>query len=75
MARYRGAPTGHGHAPPHKQGGAMHTVHRHDGTTSGGQSLIGGVSNGPQTPMQGAGAGTANPSAAPPVLPPEMMPH
>jgi hypothetical protein len=59
-----------GHTPPHKQGGAMHTVHSHDGITKSGQSLIGGVSNGPQTPTQGAA-----PGAAPPILPPEMMPH
>jgi hypothetical protein len=65
--------------PPHKQGGAIHTVHSHNGTTQGGQSLIGGVSNPSQAPVQGAAPG-AGPTPAPgggvpPVLPPELTPH
>lgn len=75
MARHTSMTTGHG--PPHRQGGAVHTVHRHDGTTKSGQSLIGGISNAPQSPAQGAGPGPTPAAGAgvPPVIPPEMMPR
>jgi hypothetical protein len=54
---YSTAHTSRSHMPQHSQGEAVHTVHQHSGATNAGASPLGGVSNAPQQPAQGAQAG------------------